>query len=76
VVNQPCSFTPGSSLTNGFAPTTTLGCGSWGRNSISENLDLQTPHERVAYRQSVARKKVPTDAGIWGLSSLSKQGRS
>jgi len=30
VVNQACALTAGGSLTNGFAPTTTLGCGSWG----------------------------------------------
>ena len=41
VVNQPSSTTAGGSLTNGFAPTTTLGCGSWGGNSISENLDYK-----------------------------------
>ena len=41
VVNQPSSLTAGGSLTNGFAPTTTLGCGSWGGNSISENLDYK-----------------------------------
>ena len=38
VVNQASALTAGGSLTNGFAPTTTLGCGSWGGNSISENL--------------------------------------
>ena len=41
VVNQACALTAGGSLTNGFAPTTTLGCGSWGGNSISENLDYK-----------------------------------
>jgi len=75
VVNQPCSFTPGSSLTSGFAPTTTLGCDSWGGNSISENLDKHLMNvSRIV--KVIAGKKVPTDAGIWGLSSLSKQGRS
>ena len=39
VVNQPSSTTAGGALTNGFSPTTTLGCGSWGNNSISENLN-------------------------------------
>ena len=41
VVNQASALTAGGSLTNGFAPTTTLGCGSWGGNSISENLDYK-----------------------------------
>ncbi len=38
VVNQPSSTGAGGSFYNGFAPTTTLGTGSWGNNSISENL--------------------------------------
>ena len=41
VVNQPSSLSAGGSYFNGFAPTTTLGCGSWGNNSISENLDYK-----------------------------------
>ncbi|MEG0944637.1 MAG: succinate-semialdehyde dehydrogenase, partial [Angelakisella sp.] len=39
VVNQPCGTTGGGSPTNGFTPTTTLGCGSWGNNSFSGNLN-------------------------------------
>ena len=39
VVNQSSSTSAGGSFLNGFAPTTTLGCGSWGGNSISENLN-------------------------------------
>lgn len=39
VVNQPSATSAGGSFLNGFAPTTTLGCGSWGGNSISENLN-------------------------------------
>ena len=38
VVNQPCGTTGGGSPTNGFIPTTTLGCGSWGNNSFSGNF--------------------------------------
>ncbi len=39
VVNQSSSLSAGGSFLNGFSPTTTLGCGSWGGNSISENLN-------------------------------------
>jgi succinate-semialdehyde dehydrogenase len=39
VVNQTSATSAGGSFLNGFAPTTTLGCGSWGGNSISENLN-------------------------------------
>jgi succinate-semialdehyde dehydrogenase len=65
VVNQPSSFTAGGSLTNGFAPTTTLGCGSWGGNSISENLDYKHLMNVSRIGKVIEGKKVPTDAEIW-----------
>ena len=65
VVNQPCALTAGGSLTNGFAPTTTLGCGSWGGNSISENLDYKHLMNVSRIGKVIANKKVPTDAEIW-----------
>lgn len=39
IVNQPAGTTGGGSPTNGFTATTTLGCGSWGNNSFSGNLN-------------------------------------
>ena len=64
VVNEPSSFTAGGSLKNGFAPTTTLGCGSWGNNSISENFDYK--HLINIHRIGYADKSnVPTDEEIW-----------
>jgi succinate-semialdehyde dehydrogenase len=66
VVNQPSSLTAGGSLTNGFAPTTTLGCGSWGGNSISENLDYKHLMNVSRIGKVIAGKKVPTDEEIWG----------
>jgi succinate-semialdehyde dehydrogenase len=65
VVNQASSLTAGGSLTNGFAPTTTLGCGSWGGNSISENLDYKHLMNVSRIGKVIANKKVPTDAEIW-----------
>lgn len=41
VVNQPSGTTGGGSPTNGFTPTTTLGCGSWGNNSFSGNFNFE-----------------------------------
>jgi succinate-semialdehyde dehydrogenase len=38
LVNQTSSTNAGGSEYNGLAGTNTLGCGSWGGNSISENL--------------------------------------
>jgi len=64
VVNQPSSTSAGGSLVNGFSPTTTLGCGSWGNNSISENLNY-THLINVSQIGLVNGKKVPTDDEIW-----------
>lgn len=38
VVNQTSSSMAGGAFANSLNPTTTLGCGSWGNNAISENL--------------------------------------
>lgn len=65
VVNQPSSLTAGGSLTNGFAPTTTLGCGSWGGNSISENLDYKHLMNVSRIGKVIENKPVPTDEEIW-----------
>ena len=65
VVNQASSLTAGGSLTNGFAPTTTLGCGSWGGNSISENLDYKHLMNVSRIGKVISGKKVPTDEEIF-----------
>ena len=65
VINQPSALTAGGSLTNGFAATTTLGCGSWGGNSISENLDYKHLMNVSRIGKVIANKPVPTDAEIW-----------
>lgn len=67
VVNEPSSTTAGGSLQNGFAPTTTLGCGSWGNNSISENLDYKhlINVSRIGYKKDSA---VPSDEEVWEVA--------
>ena len=65
VVNQPSSTSAGGSLTNGFAPTTTLGCGSWGGNSISENLDYKHLMNVSRIGKVITDKEVPSDEEIW-----------
>ncbi len=65
VVNQASSLTAGGSLTNGFAPTTTLGCGSWGGNSISENLDYKHLMNVSRIGKVITHRRVPTDEEIW-----------
>lgn len=64
-VNQSSSKCVGGTLTNGLAPTGTLGCGSWGNNSISENLDYHHMMNvsRIVYE--IPDAVVPTDEEIW-----------
>lgn len=65
VINQSCALTAGGSLTNGLAATTTLGCGSWGGNSLSENLDYKHLMNVSRIGSVIEGRKVPTDAEIW-----------
>jgi succinate-semialdehyde dehydrogenase len=69
VVNQASALTAGGSLTNGFAPTTTLGCGSWGGNSISENLDYKHLMNLSRIGKPITTRAVPTDEEIWASST-------
>jgi hypothetical protein len=52
-------------IANGFAPTTTLGCGSWGGNSISENLDYKHLMNVSRIGKVITNRKVPSDDEIW-----------
>ncbi|GAU79600.1 aldehyde dehydrogenase family protein [Fusibacter sp. 3D3] len=67
VVNAPSATTAGGSFYNGFAPTTTLGCGSWGNNSISENFTYK--HLINISRIGLVREnvEVQTDEMIWAV---------
>lgn len=66
LINQICSTMNGGSFFNSLAPTTTLGCASWGGNSISENFDYKhlLNITRIAY--FLKDNKMPTDEEIWG----------
>ncbi|MCK5201166.1 MAG: aldehyde dehydrogenase family protein, partial [Spirochaetales bacterium] len=65
LVNQPCSSTIGGSFSNGLNPTSTLGCGSWGNNSISENFYYK--HLLNITRIANIKKNcvIPTDEELW-----------
>ncbi len=65
VVNQPSSTGAGGSLYNGFSPTTTLGCGSWGNNSISENLNYTHLINISQIGLLNGNAVIPTDDEIW-----------
>ena len=55
----------GGAFTNHLAPTGTLGCGSWGNNSISENLTYYhlINISRIAY--TIPNVHIPMPEEIW-----------
>ncbi len=66
VINQICASSAGGSFWNGLAPTNTLGCGSWGHNSISENLDYKHLMNVSRIARYMPDNHVPTDEELWG----------
>ena len=66
VINQIVAIAGAGSYNNGLAPTNTLGCGSWGNNSISENLDYKhlMNVSRIAFFMKDAH--IPSEEEIWG----------
>ena len=66
LINQVCATNNGGSFFNSLSATTTLGCGSWGNNSISENLSYKHLFNvsRIAYVRQGSR--MPSDEEIWG----------
>ncbi len=65
LINQVCATNNGGSFFNSLSATTTLGCGSWGNNSISENLSWKHLFNvsRIAYVRPGSTK--PSDEEIW-----------
>lgn len=65
VINQVCASSAGGSFYNGLAPTNTLGCGSWGHNSISENLDYKHLMNVSRIARYMPDNYVPSDEELW-----------
>ena len=65
LVNQPGGAASGGNFINGLAPTMSLGCGSWGNNSISENLTYKHMMNvtRVAFAHPCT---LPPAEEVWG----------
>ncbi len=66
VINQISASSAGGSYYNGLAPTNTLGCGSWGHNSISENLDYKHLMNVSRIARYMPDNHVPTEEELWG----------
>ncbi len=65
IVNAPSATTAGGHIRNGLAVTNTLGCGTWGNNSISENFTYK--HLMNISRIASLSEKIvePTDEEMW-----------
>lgn len=66
VINQCSSNSTGGSYYNGLNPTNTLGCGSWGHNSISENLNYHHLMNVSRVARFMPNNHVPTEEELWG----------
>lgn len=69
LVNQISSKMVGGSFYNGLAPTTTLGCGTWGNNSVSENVTFKHLMNTTRIAYMLDGRTPPTDEELWGESS-------
>ena len=65
VINQISANSAGGSFYNGLAPTNTLGCGSWGHNSISENLTYTHLMNISRIARYMPDNHVPSDEELW-----------
>lgn len=65
LINQICATSNGGSFVNGLSATTTLGCGSWGNNSISENLSFRHLYNVSRIATVIPNATTPSDGEIW-----------
>ncbi len=68
IVNQAHCFATGGSFDNALPFSLSMGCGSWGRNSISDNLNYRhfLNITRVVHPLPAARIQEPTDDLLFG----------
>ncbi len=67
VVNAPVSTTAGGAMASGLACTNTLGCGSWGNNTLSENLTYKHLLNTTRVARLSPKVHIPTDDELWKL---------
>ena len=68
IVNQAHCFATGGSFDNALPFSLSMGCGSWGGNSISDNLDYRhfLNITRVVHPLAAASVREPTDDELFG----------
>ena len=64
VVNQPQAATNTGSWTSGMPFTSSLGCGTWGGNIVSENIELKHYMNNTWVIQEIPNRK-PTDEELF-----------
>ncbi len=65
IVNQAHCFATGGSFDNGLPFSLSMGCGTWGRNSISENLTLRHYLNITRISRTVAPDE-PSETDLFG----------
>lgn len=65
IVRQPHGVANSGSWSNGLAKTFSLGCGSWGGNSVSENVTQKHYYNTTRIAEPLERT-VPDEAAIYG----------
>lgn len=66
LVNQAQAYGNSGNFNNGLPFTATLGCGSWGGNSIDENTNYKHCMNITRLSRIIKRKEVPDDEKIFG----------
>lgn len=65
ICNHPSSKNAGGSFMNGLNPTTTIGCSTWGGNSISENLAYYHMMNKIRIARVKPGWSIPSDEEIF-----------
>lgn len=65
IVNQPQAPANGGNFFNGMPSTTTLGCGTWGGNITTENINYKH-FLNITWVSRVIPVVKPTDEEMWG----------
>lgn len=66
LVNMRNGGASGISFSNGLEPTNSIGCGSWGGNSISENLTYRHLINLTKVAYPIPSPHIPTPEEVWG----------
>lgn len=66
LVRQGSAGVPNLTLSNGLAPSTSVGCGTWGGNSFSDNLDFTTLQNHTMVIYPLDAKGLPTAKELFG----------